>query len=193
MYRYYPIPFQKELELVKRTKRFGEEKFGLTYQKTLTQYDGVLEKGYVLAASYPDRIEVPPGFGKGQSSLEHFSKKRELKKRISELREKGFHIATSQSIASLGQGTSDRLLKNSKEYILKVVLHEGFHDYLYSKKFIIPYPIEEAAADVIGFYGALEYASENDDIDITKVTKMKKSSEEFKLLVNENTSALFHA
>lgn len=126
------------------------------------------------------------------------SRARQIARRCDSL---GYHTFCYKTYFNSLALLSGHMLSYEPEAIIFGVMHELSHNYFRKDYISLPYRIEEAACDIIGNYGALEYARESGIIDTLAVIRQAEVTEalyrQFNIMIadiNRNTAqaALYH-
>jgi len=171
---------KKERRLIKNARKFEREEFGFDFFRAFTRRKRKGKKKYALFASNTGVVEPPSDFGSFNSfdyrPFEIFNNKNKAIKRKKELERRGYHTLLFRVITT-SSSVTDEFLSKPPEVKLKVIFHEDFHTYLKKRNITIPYSINEAAAQVIGFYGTIEYAKKTDSVDVEDALKLREGCE----------------
>ncbi len=92
-------------------------------------------------------------------------------KKAAEYKEKGNQVFCYKTYANSGALLNSRFISYSGEIKCFILFHELIHNYLSQEKIKIPYEFNEALADVIGNYGALDYSTETKKTDLALTKK----------------------
>lgn len=150
------------LEELKAMEDWGEAKLGVPKSDNYLIYDKSFETLHILL--YCKELEIPKTYFDLEG--EYFKTEDEAVKRKTELEAQGYDVyyRTAESVAN-DSTISQELLDADLFRELFVILHENSHDYL-----DLPIDFDEAAANIAGYYGALDYMKE----------KYGENSEEYK-------------
>lgn len=150
------------LEKVKAIEDWGEEKIGVPKSDNYLIYDKSFETLHILL--YCQELEIPKTYFDLEG--EYFKTEEEALARQEELEAQGYDVyyRTAESVAN-DSTISQELLDADLFRELFVILHENTHDFV-----DFPIDLDEAAANIAGYYGALDYIKE----------KHGKKSEEYK-------------
>jgi len=150
------------LEDLKSYEDWAEQKLGLPKSDNYLIYDKNFETLHILL--YCKELELPKTYFDLEG--EYFYTEDEAEKRKQELENQGYEVyyRTAESVAT-DSTISQELLDADLFRELFVIFHENSHDHIG-----FPIDLDEAAANIAGFYGALDYIAE----------KYGKNSEEYK-------------
>lgn len=136
-----------------------------------------------LYISHPNKIKQPVDFT--TPFLAYGSDQLRLEKEEQEIKAKGYATFCYKTYATSSAFINKKLLSYPDEAIVFIVFHELIHNYLSSKKILLPYEFNEALCDVIGNYGTLEYSRTTGQIDTLKAIQLIITNESIYSCLNE--------
>lgn len=141
-----------KLEGLKAMEDWGEEKLGVPKSDNYLVYDENFETYHLLY--YCNKLELPKTYFDLQ--LESFETEKEALDKKKELEAEGYDVyyRTAEAVAT-DSSISKTMLDAELFRKLFVVFHENSHDIT-----DLPIDIDEACANIAGFFGALEYTKE---------------------------------
>jgi hypothetical protein len=144
------------------------------------------EPEIVFYISLPDKIQVPPDllYYYSYSDLQDVLKVRIIE---TEYRKKGYSTFIYKTYATGKTYLSERFVSYPYEELSFITFHELLHNYIIQQKIQIPYEFVEAACDIVGNYGALNYSMYGISNKVT-TSKVQKQT-----LLNENIYQLFNS
>lgn len=150
------------LEEIKAMEDWAEERLGVPKSDNYLIYDEDFETYHILY--YCDSLKLPKTYFELYAN--YYESEKEALDKKKELESKGFDVyyRTAEALAS-DSTISKEILETYLSRKLFVVFHENSHDLTN-----LPLDIDEACANIAGFYGALEYIQE----------KYGKASDEYK-------------
>ena len=141
-----------KLEELISMEDWGELKLDLPVSNNFLGYDEHFETYHLIY--YCSKLRLPKDYS--YLSMEEAPTKEEALKIKKELEAEGFDVYYRTAEAEANSSTiSKTLLENTIPRKAYVVLHENMHDHVY-----FPPSLDEAAAQVAGYFGALDYLSE---------------------------------
>jgi len=167
-----------QLELINELRYFLRKQLDLhlkeefyTKWRVVREYKSVDDRLVYLIVSRADEINSPVArrfqyFGVRESAaLEEEGR----------LKAQGYHTLLYKSAGSSAVRLNNRLLSYPLETIAFVVVHEAMHNHMHTLKSKTHHSIYEAAANVVGNYGVLEYA------EVSKIIMLKSAERQLHL------------
>lgn len=140
------------LEEIKAMENWAEEKLGVPKSDNYLNYDEHFITYHMIY--YCENLELPKTYF--DLSIEYYESEKEALDKKKELESKGFDVYYRTAEALASESTiSKEILETGLDRKLFVVFHENSHDFTH-----LPIDLDEACANIAGFYGALEYIKE---------------------------------
>ncbi len=105
--------------------------------------------------------------------------------KIEEVKSNGYHAFCYKTYANSSAMLNKRFVSYPKDAIIFIMLHEFTHNYIKLKNLKVPYEFNESLADVVGNYGALEFAMNRGEVNMDSVMLQIKTNEEIYSLLNK--------
>lgn len=178
------------LLLIETVKQFVFSRLEYKLKGEFYQHWNTEEKPYLyLYTSLADKISVPEGMS---SFLYCGTDENLVKTKEKEQLLKGYHTFCYKTNANSATQLNKRFLSYPKEVIVFIVFHELMHNYLQQLSIQIPYEYNEALCDVIGNYGALQFAAELNRELLPAAKKQRKRNEKIYHRLNKTIGRINH-
>ncbi len=129
---------------------------------------------YYLYVSLKNKVEIPFGYNRKYAT---FNSKYDANIVATYRQNMGYATFLYLAYASSSTLLNKRLLSYRRESVTMIVFHELMHNYIEQFKLDIPYDFNEAAADILGNYGAKKYAADSHEINLKTVKKQLRLNE----------------
>lgn len=168
-----------KIEEIKSIEDWGEKKLGVPKSDNYLSYDESFKTLHILY--YCKELELPKTYF--DLDAEYFEDKKEASNRQAELEANGYDVyyRTAESVANDSRISQEMLYADLFRKVF-IIFHENSHDFT-----DLLVDVDEACADITGFYGALDYIKEKDgeNSDEYKYTaaKVEKVHEDDELII----------
>ena len=188
-----PVKHEEQLAVLDAVRQFIKEELQLYIGKDFyTEWkEDPKRKHVILYLSRADRVMLPKEFEetrKGKLPYLTFSanlKKANYYAKVAE-KQKGQHALVYQTAGTSSSRINNRLLSYELEAIAFTALHEATHRHIRYHRFgEVPYPIEEAACDLIGNYGLMGFQERYGLLNPLKMDAQLNLHERLHALMNE--------
>lgn len=156
----------EKIKQLKAIEDWGEEKLGIPKSDNYMFYDEAFSRYYMVY--YCDALRLPKNYW--TLGYVRYDKEEDAIKKKKELEAQGYDIfyRTAETLANKSI-ISKKILERKLSRKVYLVLHENMHDYVN-----FPLDLDESAANIAGYFGALEYLEE----------KFGRDSDEYKYVEN---------
>jgi hypothetical protein len=180
------FPYNYDNLFIENLKSYVFKEFNLTLEgEFYTTWAKDNEPEIVFFISLSGKIQVPPDlfYSYSNSDVQDVLKVRIIE---TEYRKKGYSTFIYKTYATGKTYLNERFVSYPCEEITFIAFHELLHHYFFQQKIYIPYEFVEAACDVVGNYGTLNY-SMSGMTDKVRISKVQKQT-----LLNESIYKLFN-
>ncbi|MBU4502519.1 MAG: aminopeptidase [Nanoarchaeota archaeon] len=149
---------EEKLKEIERIEEWGESKLGLPKSNNFRSYDGKLMTYHLVYYTHP--LRLPTYYW--DMGRKNFEEEKNAIKFKREAESKGYdvHYRTSEALAGKPE-ISNYLLEKSMARKAYTVFHENMHNHIWmTNKIKQLVDLEEACANIAGYYGAKEYTLE---------------------------------
>lgn len=150
---------EHKIKEVKEVKRFGESELGLNFGKAFSRLDISKTQHFYWVYASPKNKLHPMRSSDGASYNKFRHNKKDAEIFLKKLEKEGYDVLLFEAEAAGFKECqiTKGLLKLPHAELTWIVLHEGFHIHSDINGIKIPYKLEEAICNYIGFNGAIEF------------------------------------